>query len=465
MSQAAMTENKKLLIVDDDPAFNEMLTNYLLRNKFEVESAHSAQSALELLKKTKFDLVLTDFKLPRMNGLELIERIKKDQAHTPVILITNYSDIRTAVQSIKLGAYEFITKPVNPDELLKTIEKALESSKKSTTNTPETAKSVPVSKDFIIGENPKSLALWNHVNIVAPTKMSVLITGQSGTGKEYVARKIHELSKRSSKPFVAIDCGVLSKELAASELFGHQKGAFTGALADRKGQFELANGGTLFLDEIGNLPYEVQMQLLRALQEQVIRKVGSGTEQKVDVRIIAATNERLTENIQQELFRNDLFHRINEFEIYVPSLQERIDDLDEYLAFFINEACEELNKAVVAVSDEVKEIFKNYEWLGNLRELKNIIKRAVLMAEGSVIEVNHLPVGFSQNQAAKKPSSSNSSTIEPALNLKEMQEQQEKEAIKQALEQHKFNKSKAAKSLNIDRTTLYKKIKLYQIDA
>jgi len=462
MSRVNMTENKRLLIVDDDPAFNEMLTNYLLRNNFEVESAHSAQSALELLKKSKFDLVLTDFKLPKMNGLELIERIKKNQAHTPVILITNYSDIRTAVQSIKLGAYEFINKPVNPDELLKTIEKALESAIKSTMDHDKSEQVTDASKDFIIGTNPKSLALWEHVNIVAPTKMSVLITGQSGTGKEYVAQKIHQLSKRSSKPFVAIDCGVLSKELAASELFGHQKGAFTGALSDKKGQFELANGGTLFLDEIGNLPYEVQTQLLRVLQEKVIRKVGAGTEQKIDVRIIAATNEKLSENIQQDSFRNDLFHRINEFEIYVPSLNERIDDLDEYMAFFIREACKELNKDLKTVSPEVKEIFVNYEWLGNLRELKNIIKRAVLMADGQSIDVNHLPVGFNQKQDTKKP---NTTTDEPDLNLKEIQEQKEKEAIKQALEQHKFNKSKAAKSLNIDRTTLYKKIKLYKIDA
>jgi len=462
MSRVNMTENKTLLIVDDDPAFNEMLTNYLLRNNFEVESAHSAPSALELLKKSKFDLVLTDFKLPKMNGLELIERIKKKQAHTPVILITNYSDIRTAVQSIKLGAYEFINKPVNPDELLKTIEKALESASKRTTDHDKSEQVTDAPKDFIIGNNPKSLALWEHVNIVAPTKMSVLITGQSGTGKEYVAQKIHQLSKRSSKPFVAIDCGVLSKELAASELFGHQKGAFTGALSDKKGQFELANGGTLFLDEIGNLPYEVQTQLLRVLQEKVIRKVGAGTEQKIDVRIIAATNEKLSENIKQDSFRNDLFHRINEFEIYVPSLNERIDDLDEYISFFIREACKELNKDLKKVSPEVKEIFVNYEWLGNLRELKNIIKRAVLMADGQTIDVNHLPVGFNQKQDTKKP---NTTTDEPDLNLKEIQEQKEKEAIKQALEQHKFNKSKAAKSLNIDRTTLYKKIKLYKIDA
>lgn len=461
-----MTKSKKLLIVDDDPSFNEMLCNYLLRNKYEVESAHSGQSALELLKKHTFDLVLTDFRLPKMNGLELIERIKKDQPQTPVILITNYADIRTAVQSIKLGAFEFVNKPVNPDELLKTIEKALDSNTKPKTTNSNSGQSLSQNNRYIIGSNPLSLELWKQVNIVAPTKMSVLITGESGTGKEYVAKKIHELSKRSDKPFVAIDCGVLSKELAASEFFGHEKGAFTGALTDRKGQFELADRGTLFLDEIGNLPYEVQSQLLRALQEKVIRKVGGGKEMEIDVRIIAATNEKLSENIQQEAFRNDLYHRINEFEIYSPSLKERINDLEEFIDFFLKEASDELGKEVNQASEEVLAIFREYEWPGNLRELKNIIKRAVLLSDSSKIQVLHLPVGFNQIQELKsEPAVQALPSQGSGLDLKEIQGNQEKEAIKQALIQHKFNKSKAAQALNIDRTTLYKKIKSYNIDS
>jgi two-component system response regulator HydG len=466
-----MNKGKKLLIVDDDPSFNEMLSNYLLRNDFMVESAHSGQSALELLKNHKFDLVLTDFKLPKMNGLELIEIIKKEKAQIPVILITNYADIRTAVQSIKLGAYEFVNKPVNPDELLKTIEKALEPSSKS-----KLSNSLPNTSDqshsrYIIGNNPLSLELWKQVNIVAPTKMSVLILGESGTGKEYVARKIHELSKRAEKPFISVDCGVLSKELAASEFFGHKKGAFTGALTDRKGQFELANGGTLFLDEIGNLPYEVQTQLLRALQEKVIRKVGGEHEIPIDVRVVAATNEKLTQNIQQDLFRNDLYHRINEFEIYTPALKERLDDLNVFIDFFLKSSSEELEKEVYKVSDGVLASFNNYDWPGNLRELKNIIKRAVLLTETSSIEIEHLPIGFTHKREVQKDdkvhkeATSNSASTDAAFDLKERQELQEKEAIQQALLQHKYNKSKAAKALNIDRTTLYKKIKLYNLDA
>ena len=462
-----MNEGEKLLVVDDDPSFNEMLCNYLLRNKYIVESAHSAYSALELLKKHSFDLVLTDFRLPKMNGLELIEVIKKDEPEIPVILITNYADIRTAVQSIKLGAYEFVNKPVNPEELLKTIKKALEPKTNPKSNNQDLNRHSATDTNYIIGNNPRSLELWEQVNIVAPTKMSVLILGQSGTGKEYLAKKIHELSKRSNKPFVAIDCGVLSKDLAASEFFGHEKGSFTGALFDRKGQFEIANGGTLFLDEIGNLPSEVQTQLLRALQEKLIRKVGGAKEIEIDVRLIAATNEQLSENIQREAFRNDLYHRINEFEIYVPSLKERIDDLEQYLDFFLKEASEELEKEVQQVSKAALEIFQHYEWPGNLRELKNIVKRAVLLSDSDTIDVQHLPVGFNQRQEVKSDTFTDESNSQQnsGLDLKEIQENQEKEAIKQALIQHKYNKSKAAKALNIDRTTLYKKIKSYNIDS
>lgn len=453
----------KLLIVDDDPAFNKMLSNYLLRNKFEVESAHSAQSALTLIASNTFDLVLTDYKLPKMNGLELIATIKKKTPQLPVILITNYSDIRTAVQSIKLGAYEFVNKPVIPDELLKTIHRAIEQAKAPSKPEIQAKEKAALTSKYIIGKSAKSQELWKHINIVAPTKMSVLIMGESGTGKEYVARKIHELSKRSKQAFIAIDCGVLSKDLASSELFGHKKGAFTGAHSDRKGQFELANGGTLFLDEIGNLPYDVQTQLLRALQEKTIRKVGDDVELTVDVRIIAATNEILSDNIENDSFRNDLFHRLNEFELYVPPLREKINDIDEYVDFFIAEACKELDKKSRTLSPEVKEIFRNYEWPGNLRELKNIIKRSVLLSESDFITTQHLPNDLIHKNNNVEPSKA--INHKPDLNLKGIQEKQEIEAITEALTQHKFNKSKAAKALNIDRSTLYKKIKAYNIDA
>ncbi|GAA5022826.1 sigma-54-dependent Fis family transcriptional regulator [Marivirga lumbricoides] len=461
----------KLLVIDDDPSFNKMLTGFLLRNNYQVESAHSPQSALELLKDHVFNLVLTDFKLPGMDGIALMQEIKRIYPGTPVILITNYSDIRTAVNSIKLGAYEFVNKPVNPDELLKTVEKALKAERKpeeqeKTTESPKKTNGKQL--QFIIGQTPQSLELWNYVDVVAPTKMSVLILGESGTGKEYVANIIHQKSKRANKQFVAIDCGVLSKELAASELFGHVKGAFTGATQDKKGQFEVANGGTLFLDEIGNLPYEVQVQLLRVLQERIIKRVGSDKEIPIDVRIISATNESLSQNRNSEEFRNDLYHRINEFELNVPPLRNRLADLEEYCEFFISEACLELNKNHKTLSEEVLLAFKNYDWPGNLRELKNLIKRAVLLAPTDKITMDQLPEGFKNTENTFVDSGNKSSIQQNDVtnqDLKEIQKAQEINTIKKVLADTKFNKSMAAKILNIDRSTLYKKIKEYGIDA
>jgi len=466
----------KLLVVDDDPAFNKMLTSFLLKKDYDVKSAHSPNSALELLKENTFDLVLTDFKLPDMNGIELMQEIKKQYNNIPVILITNYSDIRTAVNSIKLGAFEFVTKPVIPDELLKTIEKAI--CTKEENNQVDKPKTNPKREnktpEFIVGKTPQSLDLWHYVDVVAPTKMSVLILGESGTGKEYVANIIHYKSSRAEKPFVAIDCGVLSRELAGSELFGHIKGAFTGALHDKKGQFEAANGGTLFLDEIGNLPYEVQVQLLRVLQEKVIKPIGSTKEIPVDVRIIAATNENLTIAKKSDEFRTDLYHRINEFELTVPPLRNRLPDLEEYCDFFIAQAAEELEKEIKPVSENVLSLFKSYDWPGNLRELKNILKRAVLLCNEEQIELNHLPEGFKINEmelpvngfvhpsAEQEPV--NNQMVDNQ-NLKEIHKNQEIETINKVLSDVKFNKSMAAKILNIDRSTLYKKIKEYGIDA
>lgn len=446
----------RILIVDDDPSFNAMLTAFLSKQAYEVSSAHSSSSALAELKKNTIDLVLTDFKLPDIDGLELIRRIKVDNPAMPVILITNYSDIRTAVRSIKLGAYEFVTKPVNPDELLITVQKALQGASPAADKVEAQS-----GDDFIIGQGEHSLQLWQHVQMVAPTNMSVLITGESGTGKEYVARMLWKRSKRAHERFVAIDCGTLSSELAASELFGHIKGAFTGATHDKKGQFELAHKGTIFLDEVGNLPYDVQVKLLRAIQERSIRRVGSDRETKVDVRIIAATNEPLDAAISREAFRNDLLHRLNEFELYIPPLRDRIDDLPEFIAFFIGQANRELNKSIEGVDDEAMDMFRSYSWPGNLRELKNIIKRATLLSPGPMITASQIPSGLT---AAKNNPVVQSEGIK-TTDLKALQEEQEKQMILKVLRDTRYNKAKAARLLNIDRTTLYVKIRQYGIDA
>lgn len=445
----------KIMIVDDDPSFNGMLTAFLTRNSYEVSSAHSSSSALTLLKKGNFDLVLTDFKLPDVDGLELIQQIKADDPSMPVILITNYSDIRTAVRSIKLGAYEYVTKPVIPDELLITVQRALQGREA----TPE-RESRPLENDFIIGSGTSAVDLWEHVQMVAPTNMSVLITGESGTGKEYVARMLWRKSKRAQGPFIAIDCGTMSKELAASELFGHEKGSFTGATHDKKGQFELAHKGTLFLDEIGNLPHDVQANLLRAIQERTIRRIGSDRETKVDVRIITATNEPLDAAISHEKFRNDLYHRLNEFELKIPPLRERIEDLPEFISFFLEQANRELNKNIKGIDDQAIEIFKRYSWPGNLRELRNIVTRATLLCSGDVITSRQIPPGL----LAPKPNASAGNKSVNTTNLKLIQEEQEKETILRVLRDTRYNKSKAARLLNIDRTTLYVKIRQYGID-
>ncbi|NJN27615.1 MAG: sigma-54-dependent Fis family transcriptional regulator [Cyclobacteriaceae bacterium] len=457
---------QQILVVDDDAYFNKMLSAFLGKNGFAVHSALDAKKALDHISMSVPDLVLIDFKLPDLNGLELMELIKEKSPGQTMILMTNYSDVRTAVRSIQLGAFEFVTKPVNPDELLLTIQAALRQKTRKKEKGAE-LKKTSNKKKFIVGKSENARKLWEHVQLVAPTKMSVMILGESGTGKEYAARMIHEFSKRKDKPFLATDCGALSKELAGSALFGHVKGAFTGALQDKKGLFELADGGTLFLDEVGNLSYDIQVQLLRALQEQKIKRVGSEADIAVDVRILAATNEQLLSAIENNHFRLDLYHRLNEFEIMLKPLRERQEDMAEFIDFFIEKANTELDKKVIGVDEEVLEIFRNYSWPGNFRELGNIIRRAVLMCNASHIAKTHIPDAIvlenGLNQVATKLQVENK--ISESLDLKLLQEETEKEKIELALAKTKYNKTKTAAMLNIDRTTLYKKIAKYNIEA
>lgn len=446
---------EKILLVDDDHYFNSMLSAFLERNQFEVSLAMSSRVAIDTFRKESFDLILVDYNLPDIDGLELIQILKQENKDIPIILITSYSDINTAVRSIKLGAYEFVNKPIVPDELLLTIRGALKvnQSKKSE------SKSDADKGNYVIGKSDASHKVWEHLHLVAPTKMTVLILGESGTGKEYAARLIHQKSKRADKPFVALDCGVLSKELAVSELFGHTKGSFTGATQDKKGSFEHAQGGTIFLDEVGNLPLDVQVQLLRAIQERKIHRLGSDQEIEIDVRIIAATNEQLKKAVEEGTFRSDLYHRLNEFEIQIPPLRDRKDDIDDYVNLFLTEACNELGKEVEGVDEEAYKLLKNYNWPGNLRELKNVIKRGVLLTQTTHISTEHLPQEFSE-----KPVERTSSAIENGeTDLKAIQEQNEKELIVKLLRETKFNKSKTAKLLNIDRKTLYLKLEKYNL--
>ncbi len=441
-----------------------MLSTFLQRQQYAVQIASSASEGLKLVKTGKFNLVLTDFRLPDKDGLELLSLIRVFSADLPVILMTHYADIRTAVKAIKMGAFEYITKPVNPDETLLIIQKAL-SGETAAREVP--TEGAPISSGFIYGNSSQSIQLDEHIALIAPTGMSVLIEGESGTGKEYVSRRIHDGSKRSDKPFVAIDCGALSKELAGSELFGYLKGAFTGAMTDKAGQFEAANGGTLFLDEIGNLPYEVQVKLLRALQERVIRKIGGTSDIEVDVRIIAATNEDLLQAVSRGEFREDLYHRLNEFKLNIAPLRNRKTDILLYAEHFLQLANCELEKKVAGFDEQVKAAFERYLWPGNLRELKNVVRRAVLLTKTDLVTLESLPLEiafFIPEPTAIVAEADATLVALPATDLRGVTERSEKELILQTLEMVRYNKAKAARLLNIDRKTLYNKLKLYKIE-
>lgn len=444
-----------ILIVEDDLTFSTMLKTWLGKKGFEVETASTQAKARKQLGTRDFDLILSDLRLPDKDGMDLLSWLREQQNEVPFIIMTSYAEIQSAVRAMKEGATDYISKPIQPDELLKKIKEAIQPEKPSASS--EKKKNVSqTAHSFLEGESEEARKLYNYVSLVAPTQMSVLINGASGTGKEYVAHRIHQLSKRADKPFIAIDCGSIPKDLAASEFFGHVKGSFTGALNDKVGAFEEANGGTLFLDEIGNLSYEVQVQLLRALQERRIRRIGSTKEIEVDVRLISATNENLKEAIAKGNFREDLYHRINEFTLQMPALKDRPEDILLFANFFLDQANRELDRSLIGFDAEASEALQRYSWPGNLRQLKNIVKRATLLAQGEFITVKDLGEEIHEGKEA-------GSVLEPEGMFMLHDEETEKHRIIKALQQTGNNKSKAAALLGIDRKTLYNKLKLYQI--
>lgn len=442
---------KRILILEDDASYGAMLKTWFVKNDWLVSLVTKVGTAQHELSSNAFNLVLSDLRLPDGDGILLLTWMRENFIMTPFIVMTGYGDVQTAVDAIKLGAFDYLCKPINPSVLQQKIDMAL-LQKEEKKNEKRPVRKME-EKKMIAGCSAVMQRVYNHVSLVAPTNISVLILGESGTGKEYIARMIHEKSRRASKPFVAVDCGSLSMELAPSELFGHLKGSFTSAISDKRGVFEEAEGGTVFLDEVGNLPYEVQKQLLRALQEQKVRPVGSVVDVKVDVRIIAATNENLERAIEEGRFRQDLYHRINEFSINVPPLRERIEDLEEFAYHFVKQADDELGKSIVSISDEALSILKQQKWSGNLRELRNVIRRSVLFAQNDIIMPEDLPV-FSQKKDAVKQEEENYA----------LQPGNEKEQILSALHKSRGNKTLAAQLLQIDRKTLYNKIHLYNIE-
>ena len=451
----------KILIVDDDPAFCSLLRTFLQKNNFQTQEVHSGKECIKAIYEETFDIVLTDFRLPDLDGIELLKNIKKKFFHMPVIIMTSYANIRTAVKAMQLGAFEYVTKPINPDEILISINNALEEKPNTSASQEEQPKAATSTFTFVQGKSLGAVSVQKHIELVAPTNLSVIIHGESGTGKEYVSRMIHQKSLRKDRPFVALDCGALSDELAGSELFGHVKGAFTGAVHDKTGVFEAADGGTLFLDEIGNLSYEIQVKLLRAIQESMIRKVGSTQDVPVDVRLIVATNDHLDVAARNGHFREDLYHRLNEFQIRVPALRERKEDIPLFAEYFLETSNKELRKNVTGFSHEVTERMMEYYWPGNIRELKNVIRRSVLLATSEHITQDTLPAEIitpaMQSIFEDQPKVANP-------DLKAAQERTERALIEETLRKVRYNKSKAAKMLNIDRKTLYNKLRLYDID-
>ena len=452
---------RSILIVEDDITYAIMLKTWLAKKGFQVTSVSSITRAQKQLETESIDLILSDLRLPDKDGIYLLQWLDMKGIDIPLIIMTGYADIQSAVQAIKLGASDYVSKPVNPDELLKKIKEAMERSSKmvhpqshaEAIRIPETIsekqKGNSSPPNYLEGESDVAKELYNYVRLVAPTNMSVLINGASGTGKEYVAQRIHQLSKRTNQPFIAIDCGAIPKELAASELFGHVKGAFTGALTDKTGAFVAANGGTIFLDEIGNLSYEIQVQLLRALQERKVRPVGSNSEISLDIRLISATNESLEEAISKGGFREDLFHRINEFTLSIPLLKDRKEDILLFANLFLDQANNELDKQLVGFDTAASKMLLTYHWPGNLRQMRNIIRRATLLATGKFITSDEF-TALQENASS------------PNMNL--YNEDTEKQQIIEVLQQTGNNKSRAAQLLGIDRKTLYNKLKLYQIE-
>ena len=472
----------QILIIEDDRAFGTMLLKWFERKGYTATLCNGLMSAQDVLSdKTTFDLILSDLRLTDGDGIMLLSWLNKMQISTPVIIMTGYGEVQTAVSAIKLGAFDFLEKPINPSILTKKIQSVFDQNKSSEESTTSLKNRKTESINYknkskiVEGASPLYKQMYSFIDLVSPTQMAVMIIGESGTGKEHVAHMIHNKSSRGKGPFIAVDCGSLSNELAPSELFGHKKGSFTSAIEDKNGFFWEANGGTLFLDEVGNLPYGVQTQMLRSLQEKKIRPIGTSNDIDVDVRIITATNENLEQAILQGKFREDLYHRLNEFLIKVPALRECTEDISLYAKHFMEEASSELEKDVKYISTEALDLLENYVWPGNLRELRNVIRRSVLFATEDTITIANLPNLSDFNSELLNSNlqisgiKSNSFATDYEVNNRNNHAlynnpEDEKDKILKALHKSNGNKTRAAKLLNIDRKTLYNKIHLYNIE-
>ena len=467
---------ERILVVDDDPDIRLLLKRFLERNHFEVSVYETGIEALKAVASCEPELVLLDFRLPDFDGEEVLKKIKEKDPDIQVIIITGYGDVKTAIKTIKRGAFDYVTKPIQPEEILMRIKEALKNRPSNDIDVTSAKRSKSASKMndqkepqkqaksgsdqktiYAVGDSPQAQQVTKHIDLVAPTDMSVIITGETGSGKEYAARRIHFKSNRSNNPFVAVDCGALPENLSGSSLFGHEKGAFTGALQKKLGSFERAHTGTLFLDEVGNLSYDNQVKLLRVLEERKVTRLGSEKPIDVDVRVLVATNEDLSKSVEKGEFREDLYHRLNEFKIEVPPLRKRQEDLEPFLNLFIEKANKDLEKSIKGVSTKALDQLKKYPWHGNLRELKNTVKRAVLLENNDKITLKSLPDEICNNEWESQHED------KPPVTLKEAAADAEIKAIVRAIKKVNGNKSEAAKILGVDRKTLYNKISQHDL--
>ncbi len=457
-----------ILIVEDKESMAEMLKETLESEGYTVISAKDGAEGMTYLKEKKIDLVLTDLKLPDSDGIDILRVSKEENQFRPVIIMTAYGSIEKAVEAMKLGAFDFITKPFDTDYLLMLINRAIETQRLVTEN-------ILLKEEFasklglptIIGKSQGIVNVAQIVQKVAPTKTTVLLLGESGTGKELFARAIHNLSNRKNYPFVPINCAAIPRELLESELFGHEKGAFTGADSKKIGKFELADRGTIFLDEIGDMDIALQSKLLRAIEIGEIERVGAVKPIKVDVRIIAASNKDLEKSVQEKTFREDLYYRLNVFPIKIPPLRERKEDIPLLVDYFINKYCVEIKTKVKNISKEALDLLMNYNWKGNVRELENAIERAVILCDGEVIDAEHF--GLDQYMSNKFESESLEGVFTSASTLESVAKEALKEAetkrIIEVLRETKGNKTKAAEILKVSYKTLLTKIKEYGIEG
>jgi two-component system, NtrC family, response regulator HydG len=462
--------NKRILLIDDDIDICTVLSRFLNNNGFETDIAFTASAGLSKFKDGNFDIVITDYRLGEKSGQDVLIEIKKIKPETIVIIITGYAHIKTAVEVMKSGAYDYISKPLIPDEVLNLLSRVMDDMEGDQDNgiavKMQKSASAGSNENYLTGHSKVAQQLYNQVEMVAPTNYSVILYGETGTGKEVIAESIHAKSNRSDQPFVAIDCGAISNELAGSTLFGHVKGAFTGAIFDKEGHFESANRGTIFLDEVSNLSYETQAILLRVIQERKFKKLGGLKEIDLDIRIIVASNENLMEAVHNGRFREDLYHRFNEFTIHIPALRNRGEDIPLFADYFLEKSNNELNKNILGFENDVMEIFLKYSWPGNLRELRNVVRRAVLLTKSGRINMSGLPYEIVHPLETRVDGAESLTASQQVsrseFDLKDAASRAEYETIMSVLRRVNFNKSKAAEILKIDRKTLYNKIKSYE---